>query len=166
MNINNKQLCADVLINRIHYKRALGQGPSPCEVQLALSLVEECLYIKSQPIDALLISIALEVSTAYYFKSHREEASAQRKKATITRFLVKNHWQLALQVCNTKASQAFLFLELQKVSLSVSPSAYLFACLSFSQCAVFWLKNCYLGSVSLLIRCISHRRLVHIAYHP
>ena len=146
-------MCADVLINRIDYKRALGLGPSQCEIKLALSLVGDCLYHSSQPIDAYLIAIALDVSQAYSFKSHREEASAIRKRATITRFLVKNRWQLALQVCNTKASQAFLYLELQKVCTSVrllagslfSPSAYIFAPSSISRRAILWLNCCEVG---------------------
>ena len=105
-----------MLINRFHQRKADGLEPSHSEIKLALDLVEDCLSLLSQSHSALLVSVAYDVSTAYSFWSLRDEASILRKRATINKFLSKNHWQLALQVCNTKASQVYLYQALQKVS--------------------------------------------------
>ena len=103
------ELSAQVLVDR-EAKRLQYKDPmNPSVLSYANKLINECLHASKEKQSLNLHNAACSVAESYKFSDLKNELVSLRKKMTITKFVEKNQWQLAIQVVTTKASESFLF---------------------------------------------------------
>lgn len=95
--IQNKELINHVVLTYVH------------------TLINECLTASKEKQAINLHNAACDVAEAYKLSALKSELIILRKKITITKFVEKHQWQLAIQVVKTRSSESFLFNSLKEV---------------------------------------------------
>ena len=111
------ELSAQVLVDKEKQRRVNQEPINPIAVSYVNKLINECLHASKEKQSLNLHNAACLVADSYKFSDLKNELVSVRKKMTITKFVEKNQWQLAIQVVTTKSSESFLYNLLKKVSL-------------------------------------------------
>lgn len=108
------ELIAHVLVDRETKRLQYKEPVNPLVLSYANILINKCLHASKEKQSLSLHSAACLVADSYRFSDLKKELVSERKKMTITRFVEKNQWQLAVQVV-TKSTESFLFNLLKEV---------------------------------------------------
>ena len=112
------ELLAASLIYRASRSTLLHQRILPAEMEQAQLLINDCLDERKPKPSASLFAAACDVARAFGLDVVKKQIIAYKKRCTIDKHLLKNHWQIAMQMASSKDSLIYLYNCLRKVSQS------------------------------------------------
>ena len=108
-------MIAEVLLEKEAKRILNNESINPVVLTYVHILINECLTASKYKQAINLHHAACDVAEAYKLFELKSELVILRKKITITKFVERQQWQLAIQVVTTRSSESFLFNLLKEV---------------------------------------------------
>jgi hypothetical protein len=104
------------LIYRASRSMLLYEKILPAEMEQAHILIRDCLDERNSRPALNLFAAASDVAHAFGLDTLKNEITSYKKRCAIEKHVMKNHWQMAMQIASSKDSLTYLYNCLRKVS--------------------------------------------------